>query len=232
VLLLLAHPSDHAAAALVSRWRDYDARVMVPHDLSTAGWGQSFGAGNAAQAVVGGEVVPVSSISAVLTRLPYISAQELVHVQETDREYVATEMSAFLVAWLTRLSCRVLPRPRPPSIAGLGWRPEQWLRAAALLGIPIAPMRRWVTPAQGIQRTTAPVAATVTIVGARAIGDVDPVLTQHARRLSSVAGSELLAVHFTSADAGASLVGADEWPDLSAPDVADALLETLIGVKR
>lgn len=229
MLVVLAHESDSSAAALVERWRDRDARLMTVRDLSSRGWRQPFGASGAARAVVDGHVVPIDDIAAVLPRLPYIGVQSLQHVRDDDREYVATEMSAFLTAWLSRLPCKVVPRPRPPSIATIGWRPEQWLRAAALLGIPIAPMQRRVTPEQGIQRVTPPAGATVTIAGAHALGPAEPVLRSHARRLAAAAGADLLAVHFSGADESAAIVGADEWPDLLVPEVADALLATLTG---
>jgi hypothetical protein len=38
---------------------------------------------------------------------------------------------------------------------------------------------------------------------------------------------DLLAVHFGGPEAGAALIAVDPWPDVSPPEVADALLDHL-----
>jgi hypothetical protein len=93
-------------------------------------------------AVIGGTVTPCREITGVLIRRPCVIEAELPHIRSADRRYVAEEMSAFLFAWLTGLTCPVLNRPRDFHLLGPPWRPEQWVRAAAALGIATRPTDR------------------------------------------------------------------------------------------
>ncbi|HEX5501094.1 MAG TPA: hypothetical protein VFW96_00645, partial [Thermomicrobiales bacterium] len=70
---------------------------------------------------------------------------------------------------------------------------------------------------------------TLTVVGDRCLGAGAGALADGARRLAAAAGADLLAVRFGGAGAGAPFLGATPWPDLSAPDVADAILAHLGG---
>jgi hypothetical protein len=67
--------------------------------------------------------------------------------------------------------------------------------------------------------------STVTIVGQRHVGAVDPLLARQARLLADAAGVDLLAVRFSGAQAGCLFVGVDLWPDITHDDVADAVVE-------
>ena len=69
----------------------------------------------------------------------------------------------------------------------------------------------------------APTTVTVTVIGRRCTGDVDPVLAGHARRLSRASGLPLLGLTFSGPGPGARLLAADPWPDVSAPPLAEAV---------
>ena len=94
-----------------------------------------------------------SQIGGVLVRLPRISAEELRHIEAADREYVASEMTAFLAVWLSSLSCPVLNRPAPDCLFGSNWRPEHWVRLAAQVGLLVRPARREV-PSTAVRSKT------------------------------------------------------------------------------
>jgi hypothetical protein len=230
VLLIVANRYDTAAEALAGRWSVHDAHLLRCTDLSTSGWCHCLTDPRVSTAVIDGRVIGTGEITGVLTLLPWVTADQLIHIIPEDRAYVAAEMTAFLVSWLSGLTCPVLNRPTPTCLAGPGWRPEQWVHAAARMGIPIRPIRRSIILTTDPLREDAVAdlrPATVTVVGERCFGDVDNALTGHARRLAAAVGVSLLTVHFDGPGADARLRGAVLRPDISSPEIADAILELL-----
>jgi hypothetical protein len=118
LLLVVAGAADDearaAAAALGTQ-----AILLEPRDLSRPGWSLRPGR-TGGHIVAGGRHVDVEAISGVLTRRTAIYPEELTHVAETDRHYVAAEMTALLVWWLGTLPARVLNRPGCGAICGPG----------------------------------------------------------------------------------------------------------------
>ena len=231
MLLVVAGRHDGVAKALVDRWAGHGAALLTADDLSAAGWRHPLGGAQratAATAVAGGRVVAGHAITGVLTRRPYVAEQELGHIVPADRAYVAAEMTAFLLSWLSGLACPVLNRPTASCLAGPNWWPEQWVHLAARLGMPVRPVRRHVAlGAGGAVAAAGPQPITVTVVGDRCFGPVDAALAAQARRLAGAAGAEMLAVRFSGGEAGADFLGADPWPDVAAPAIADAVLDYL-----
>src|SRR5262249_26018668 len=142
-----------------------------------------------------------------LVRLPYVPVEELGHIVAEDRTYVAREMTALLTAWLTELPCQVVNRPSAACLAGPGWSADRWRHVARGLGIPVVSGRR---------RSSHPVA----VVGGSPVGFAAGCAA--AQLLAHAAAVDLLEVHF---DQQMSVVGIDAWPDVSRPEVANALLE-------
>ena len=228
MIVIIASRYDEVARALARRWQAYDARLLTVQDLSVRGWRYVPDDFTSSTVVIEGKEVASEEISGVLTRLSSVPEQELSHIVPADRSYVAVEMMAFLVAWLSGLPCPVLNRPTPACLSGPNWRPEQWRYTAAKIGIPVCPVqRRHRASAQNT--TTEPVAnvATMTVVGKRCIGEAHEALAIQARRLAAAADVDLLSVNFSSTEPGAFLVGAQPWPDVAVDEVADAVLDYL-----
>jgi hypothetical protein len=59
------------------------------------------------------------------------------------------------------------------------------------------------------------------------MGAVNDVLATLARRLARAARVDLLSVRFGETADGLELLGADSWPDVSSPEVADTILDYL-----
>lgn len=174
--------------------------------------------------------MPVDEITAVFTRLPCVFDQELIDIVPGDRAYVAAEMTAFLLSWLSRLTCPVLNRPTPTCLSGPYWRQERWVYAAAQIGIPVQPVqRRAVLPHDHPAEPPDDGSVTVIVVGKQCLGEVDKTLATQARRLADVAQTDLLAVRFSSAESGATFISADAWPDALAEGATDAILAYLQG---
>ncbi|MEH2071317.1 MAG: hypothetical protein V7K47_24700 [Nostoc sp.] len=244
MLVVVASRHDKAAQALVANWSAYGASLLTPEDLSVVGWrhyvrGEGDGgdegenttsSSSSSSAVVGGVMIALEQITGVLTRLPSIFEQELLHIIPEDRVYVAAEMNAFLISWLSSLKCPVLNRPTPTYLLGPAWRPEQWVYAAAQLGIRVRPVRRQSSLLASVRhQVMEKPGVKVTVVGTRCLGEVEKPLASHARRVADAAQVDLLTVHFSSSESSAEFLGADLWADISAPDVADAILEYLSG---
>jgi hypothetical protein len=254
VLLILASPGDVEAHALAAAWSSSQAAVVTWSDLSCPGWrytsssadaascsiGRSAGP-VAASCSVGGRVVPAADIEAILTRAATVDPADLVEIAEHDRDYVAAEMHAFLVAWLTALGGRVVNRPTSRSLLGPLWPPEVWVHLAASLSIPVKPTHRHVDPLPGGADPSAGDSASawlvdlarephlpeswsaVTVVGERAFGDGHVALKHNALALANAAGADLLAVTFDGRDAAARLVSADPKPTMEDEAVVAAV---------
>lgn len=228
MLVVLASRHDNVAQELVARWAESGAALLTCADLSVPGWRYLPDEPERSTAVVSGRTVAQRDIAGVLVRLPYVSEAEVSQITTSERSYVATEMSAFLLSWLTALQCPVLNRPTPTCLAGPYWRHPQWLHAAAQLGIPV-----YTTGADegaGVTPSSSPPASrtTVTVVGDQCFGSEDEHLMAQARRLATTAGVELLAVHFLQNNGTACFLGVDLIPDVSCPAVADSILSHLL----
>jgi hypothetical protein len=249
VLLILTSPGDVEAYALAAAWSSSQAAVVTWSDLSCPGWRYSSQSAHAGACSVGGRVLPAADIDAILTRAATVDPLDLAEIAAHDRDYVAAEMHAFLVAWLTALGARVVNRPTPRSLLGPYWPPEVWIHLAARLGIPVHPTHRRVDPLAASARATRSDGGSaageqssdfageslvpedwlaLTVVGERVFGDGDACLKTHALALARGAGVELLSVLFDGLDASARLVGADPRPVLGGDEeVVDAVRRCL-----
>jgi hypothetical protein len=228
MLVVLASRDDHSSKRIVERWAPFGAGMITCEDLSVAGWRYHTCSPDASMAVVGSQVVWCENITGLLTRIPCVFGPELTRIRAEDREYVAAEMTAFLTAWLFSLSCPILNRPTAACLSGPNWRPEQWVRAAVGVGIPVRAVERHVLRAPG-SGSSVPETSTVgvTVVGNGWFGAVDQALAAQAKSLAKAAGVDLLEVRFSGSEPGAHFVSANLWPDLSSPGVADAVLKYL-----
>jgi hypothetical protein len=238
MLLVLASLYDQAAEALVARWHGHGARLLTCRDLSDAGWRFDPEDARGALVSVGGEVSRASEIRGVLTRLPSVTPDELPHIAAADRDYVAAEMTAFLTAWLSSADFPVVNRPTPVCLMGPNWREEQWTYAALRADLRVRRTTRTLSlrsPREGFAEDlaggglTEDELMTLTVVGGRCLGAADEALKARAMRLAGLAGVELLEVQFSRGHE-AAFVGAYLAPDVSSPDVADALLGHFLGV--
>lgn len=232
VLVLLSHRWDATAQRLAEKWRPFGVRRMTPEDLSFPGWRLRVGGeGGEAMAVCAGSVLPVNQIAGVYSRMSRVYHDDIPHIVPEDRDYVADEMNAFLVAWLAAMHCPVLNRPEANSLSGPLWRQEQWLHAAARLGIPVVLLSRSVGhgeagaddvahSAEGMRTDRA---VYVTVVGERIIGDGDDRLHGYARRLAHEVGVDLLTARFEGNVGAERLANVDMFPDVD-EEVAGAVL--------
>lgn len=226
MLVIVANRQDEVAAWLASRWRPYGAALLTAADLSASGWRHYLPLSNRSRAMIAGQSIVPGEITGVLTRMPCVYQQELGHIVSDDRSYVASEMTAFLLSWLSRLTCPVLNRPTPSCLAGPNLLSEQWVRLAADLGVPVRAVHR--SSSSNPPEAPQPSLCELIVVGDQCFGNAAPQLHSHACLLAATAGADLLAVQFTSAEPGSALVDANVWPNLASPEIADAVLHRLL----
>lgn len=236
--VVLANRSDQVAPAVVEYWQrsaGISAALLTCADLSVAGWRHQLGRAQDDIAQIAGHRVAAAEIRGVVTRLPAVRIDELSQIVAADRTYVAQEMTAFLLSWLTKLRCPLVNPPTAMCLAGKGWRQEQWLSLAAKLGIPVVTLHRqvlWHDESDDAAATIgltnrAPYAASmqVIVVGEHCFGATDGTVIDYSLRLSAASNSPLLELSFRVSDA--ALLSVNPWPDISGCTVADALLEHL-----
>lgn len=158
MILVLASERDPGAAALVAGWAG--ARLLTPSDLSLPGWalaaGPSRGTGPAAgRGVADGEPFATDDVGCVVSLLGAVEAEELTWLEPEHRDYVASEMTAFLGYWLATAGDRCLVPPSHASLAGPCPPASAWAAAAGL---------RLAGPAE-LDRP--PVRTAITLVGDR-----------------------------------------------------------------
>ena len=237
MFVVLARDGDVLAERLAGICEAGEVVTLRPADLACVGWCECVGDDDdnnitfaRATAVIGGRTVPRAAIRGVLTRLPEIAERDVRHVARADRPYVAAEMTAFLIGWLSSLSCPVVNRPTPQCLSGPVWSPERWAMTALEAGLSARPVHRRVllsrpTP-EGATDAMPEVTCAMTVVGDQCFGSRDAALDSGALRLARAAGVDVLSLHF---DPRGTLVSAYPWLDNPSNEVLHALLERLRG---
>jgi hypothetical protein len=220
MVLVVASRVDDEARALVSEFPRGHAALLTPRDLSAPGWDVRSASLRLSMGTAGGERIRAASISGVVTLLPCVFAQELVHIVEVDREYVAAEMTAFLLFWLTTLTCPVLNRPTSGCLSGPNWRLEQWCLAATRIGLRTIDCGRDTRGGVALRKPGERV--TVTLVGDSVIGCVDEEVERDTRLLAGAASVEVLTAMFLRGPDGFRFAGAFPFIDAGNAEVRRA----------
>jgi len=223
MILVIASRVDDAARDFVAGFPRGQAALLTCRDLSRPGWHISNASPASSTAVAGGKRVRASSVEGVLTLLPCFLPQELVHIVEDDRAYVAGEMTSFLLYWLSGLNCPMLNRPTAGCLSGPNWRTEQWLRAAHDLGIPVKNYVRSTRAGGGQVSGEEEPPTVVTLVGDYCCGSDDDALREQVRLLAKRAGVGLLSAHFRREGGTNYLARAHTVVPLDSPQVREAI---------
>jgi hypothetical protein len=225
VIIILASQYDISARQLAERWTAYGACLLTAEDLSTPGWRYHLSNPSVSTAVVNGRRITVGEIDGVVTRLPWVTEAELPHIVPADSAYVAAEVSAFLIFWLSELTCPILNRPTAGSLNGPCWRREQWVANAARAGLRIRSENRHLGLTSPATPTERDVQSTVTVVGDRCLGRADSSLLERSRCLAQIAKVDFLAIQFDTPDPDAVFVNATVYPEIDCAEVSDAMLQ-------
>jgi hypothetical protein len=214
MLLVLGSALDSASWLLARRWRraGRDAAVVTPADLSRPGWRLRCGRPAESTVAFAGCVLAGPDIKGIVSALAVVGPHDLPHIAGGDRDYVAQEMSAFLLAWMSELACPVIDRPTALSLAGCGRSRYEWAAIAHQHGLCADPL--W--PGETIG---------VTVVGGHAAGHSrDGPLAAAAVTIAAAAGRSLVTLRFAAGSGPPTVVGADARAEVGDGATADALL--------
>ena len=245
MLIVLASRFDADAASLVRRWHSQGARLLTCEDLSRCGWTWEPDAPSRGTLVREGKRVSLVAVRGVVSLLSGVEASELPHIVPEEREYVASEMTAFLLAWLSSLSCHVINRPTPLCLTGPRLHREQWLQHASRVGLRIrAAIRRVQSFTQRDDASSSSAmqldtvanldgfVVSVPVVAGRCLssdaGEPLPAEIECGlQRLATTVGAGLLNANLVKVEDGYVFAGATPTVDVSRAEVADTMLEAL-----
>lgn len=225
MIVVLASRLDERAVELVKRWAVHDARLMTCADLSQPGWRYYPDAPNDSCVSIDGRSFRLAKIQGVLVSLPAVIESELPHIVAEDRSYVAAEMHAFLVAWLSDAACPVINPPSPLCLMGPNWPPERWAWAAAQAGLRVKPQALVDLTSTALSDADL---TPVTVVGNSCFGRAHHELKTRALRLAQGVGATLLTVHCRGDDGDPEFVSASLDVDITDIRIQRALLTCLL----
>ena len=225
-ILLLTSARDRAKDIFLAQDSGCEIKILTPLDMSKAGW--IFRQDDATKGifVAGSEAMPSAEIDGVIPRLAVVTENDLAHIVEADRAYLATEMTAFLLAWLSSLSCPMMNRPTPSCLSGPCMSHQHLIHLVARLGVPVVACKTTVKRGLEFGQAQAGAGSRVIITGERHLGQVHPRLARYARMIAQALKVDFVAVDFNGADADARFVGIDFWPEINA-ELAQLMLTHL-----
>ena len=208
MIAVLGSELDAAARGLVEAWSAEDAVLISARDLCTCGWKFHATCADGGTFVAGGVRRQVAHLRGAIVRRPAVAAEELPWIADDDRHYVAAEINAFLVAWLSALRCPVLNRPTATALCGPAWSQTAWHLEAARAGV------KWSSGGD--------FAALDEMVYCAGLchGATRPARKRAAARLSAMSGAQLLGVRFS----GDAVAAVTLQPALTDPGARDIVL--------
>ncbi len=228
--IILASQVDDTAKELIQHFPSRSARILTPANLSQPGWRIHTQYPMNSIFVVGGESHCSTEINGVLSLLPCVFGPELVQIEKEARDYVASEMTAFLKFWLSSLSCPILNPPTAGCLSGPNWRREQWARAALDAGLQVSPFVRRTSPQCSSHKNEERM-VTVTLIGNKVLNENESSLSGQVRDLANVAGVNLLEVTFmkTKWDENYLFYCANTFPSLQGHRATQLIMEFFNG---
>ncbi|HYV95207.1 MAG TPA: hypothetical protein VE978_25760 [Chitinophagales bacterium] len=226
MVLVIASILDEAAASLVNKFTRGAASLLTSMDLSRKDTDILFHQIEKGSIVASGKKIQLGNISGVLTLIPNIYPMELVQINKEDRSYVASEMNAFMLWFLSQLKCPVLNPPSPTCLNGQLWRLEYWMKLAQQQAIPTLSLKRSNTRSYTTNTLKNEDYARITVIGRKCIGTKNAVLQNYSLRLAEVTNLNLLQVGFKrNFDGEWKFAHASQFPDINDKKVAAAIIK-------
>jgi hypothetical protein len=221
LILIVGSEYDGEIDRFLARVGPDRAIRLNARDLSAPGWRLSPEEPGYGLIVASGNLIEEGRLSGVLVRRLAVYQQELTHIDEEDRAYAASELTALLAGWLASISVPVINRPAQGVLCGPFARTEQWLALGAHIGLPVAPQIH----TRKLRPPLPPPHVQVTVVDDIPIGVAPASLADSALVLARTAGAMLLHAEF---DPSGRLQGANSFPTLD-DAVVDTIAVTLLG---
>lgn len=233
MFVILTSLYDKVVRTIIRQCKVHEIAILTCKDLSVSGWNLSLENIEQSTAIIQDKRIKLNEITGVWNRLPFVTEHELDHILLTERKYVASEMMAFLVSWLSCLNCPMINMPTPTCLSGPNWHQLQWAYTAIRADISIYPPSYYTFNNNSIlQQNNKEGITTVTIVGRRSFGSEDKELIQKTKYLANNAGTDLLSVMFYISKHHIFFVNANSSPYNINEDIFNAIIKYLEEGKR
>jgi len=229
-IIVLMSKYDLSFDVFMSCSDEFNIKILVPEDISKAGWYYDDSNQKNSTIVIGTDIIPEQEITGVITRLPAVTEEELPHIREQDKLYAAAEMNAFLLAWLTSLDCPVINSPTENCLCGPNLSQEQWVYYVARMGIPTEESSRRIHFRDKeifSEQANYSNYYSATVIGDVCLGDVHQNLMIYSKKIARAFCIDFLQVIFSHKDKNARFVSANLWPEITSEKVK-LLLEFII----
>lgn len=128
---------DDNVKLLKAKWPNNNALLLSVNDLTSPGWEVSSQDFSQSKFVAEETIWPVTDIEGIINLLPAIAPYELFKIVEEDRDYVASELNAFLFYFLSKMKCPFLNKLSMFNLSGPFIKPEEWIMECRKAGIPV-----------------------------------------------------------------------------------------------
>jgi len=224
MILVVANSTDDTAQDLVNSFPKGLACLFTAQSLSNAGLVTYTNQFNDSFITINGVKILFASITGVITLIPVIFDWELIQIQKEDREYVASEMNAFMTYLLSKLSCPKLNFPSATFLSGQNWRREHWIQIASHLKIPVQSFT-YDSKNKDVNYRNNDSIIRITIIGNQHFGSTNKILIAYAFQLAKYTQLEFLEVTFIENKEGnKSFFSASQFPDLENKKIQEAIV--------
>jgi hypothetical protein len=137
---LISNIANEAAPAWVSSLPAGAVSLITASDFD-----RSFKAGisvnnfSSSSLIINGCETSPDQITGLIVTIPAFSPVEFYYINQEDREYVCSEVNAFVNYFLTELKCKKINPPTRRSLGGLWFQKFEWIKIARKLNIPVVP---------------------------------------------------------------------------------------------
>ncbi len=139
MILIITNIIDEHAPELLKKFPVGEAALITSRELSNTLLQVNVNHFKKFRISIDGNVLSAKDITGVITLIPSIMPQELIHIEEKDRNYVCSEMNAFLIYFLSQLKCLKVNEPSCNCLSGTHYDMVYWSSLAASLNIPVFP---------------------------------------------------------------------------------------------
>ena len=225
MILIISNYLDDTAGELLKLFPAGKASLFTSQHLSSRGIAAYSNQFNNSYVTIEENSLSVESITGVITLIPSIFPWELIQIEKEDREYVAGEMTAFMIYFLSCLRCPKLNPPSPSCLSGFNWRQEHWIKKAFELRIPVKPIE--ISSREKIKTNYLDAEIiTIIIIGNQFCGQDNELLISYAFHLARHTGMKLLQVNFIKySNDETYFLSASQFPDLDNNSVMEAMVD-------
>ena len=173
-----------------------------------------------------GREIDANKISGVIATVPCFSPMEFYYIDPADRDYVCSEVNAFVSFFLSELKCKKINPPSRRSFSGLTLQKIEWAKIAHRLNIPVEPFiiknGKHKYPSLGKHSKT----FSCTIINGKIMeSDMNEIAHKYVALLAGEFSLPYLTCYFSTVDnERVNLLDINSVPDITIPAYREAIL--------